>query len=45
MRFLKQTVSAIVFYTGGQRKPPVIMLFTLAVGNQPHVKKADLTGP
>jgi hypothetical protein len=45
MRFLKQTASAIVIYTGGQRKPLVIMLFTLAVGNQPPMKKADFYWP
>jgi hypothetical protein len=61
MRFLKQTASANVIYTGGLlkkiasdnhvstcgflSKPPVLMLFTLAVGKQPPVKKVDLYWP
>jgi hypothetical protein len=33
-------------YTGGQlKKPPVLMIFTLAVGKQPPVKKTDFYWP
>jgi hypothetical protein len=46
MRFIKQTANANVIYTGGQlKKPSVIMLFTLAVGNQPPMKKANFYWP